>query len=44
MTTLNCDTWSLRGAAVALWNATVRGSIPGRNGIKTELQVLRNGQ
>ena len=32
------------GASVMDFHATVRGSIPGGDGVKTELHVLRKGQ
>ena len=33
-----------RSGSVMDCHATTRGSIPGRNGVKTELHVLRKGQ
>ena len=38
--------WSWRGAAAAKWTAKQQpwGSIPGKDGVKTELHVLRKGQ
>ena len=33
-----------RSGSVMYCHATARGSIPGENGVKTELHVLRKGQ
>ena len=45
--TVNIDLimeWSLRGGSIMDCHATARGSIPGGNGVFTELHVLRKGQ
>ena len=39
-----CYDMAWRSGSVMDCHATAQGSIPGRNGIKTELHVLRKGQ
>ena len=33
-----------RSGSINNYHATVRGSIPGENGVKTDLHILRKGQ